>query len=366
MDVCVTGAIDSHGDGIKVDPFLCQGCGSCATVCPTGAMTYAYPKPVDAIERTRQMMLKATTKPGILLLHTESSQQAVDAAKLPEHFLALLVEEVSAFGIDYWTTMLTGGFSQIVLLTDAADSGSGRQALEDQQALLHQLLQGLGVDEPVVKLIDSQLLLEWLLDQQYMNAGSNALSSLNAVQFVTHGDKRQTLRMALDVLAEQLDPQEAVVVLNKGAPFGRIHVDQKACTLCMACVSTCPAKALLDGQDTPALRMIEANCVQCGLCEKACPESAITLEARYVWDSVLARRIDTLHEETPFNCISCQKPFATTRMIETMRDKLGGHWMFNNRQALKRLEMCENCRVMAIFEDNPKGMDVHARDKPPA
>jgi ferredoxin len=308
------------------------------------------------------MMSKAAAQPDVLLLYAESSQQLVDAAKLPEYILTLLVEEVSAFGIDYWTTMLTSGISQLVLLTDAAAEDLNLQALQEQQALLHRLLQGLGVDESVVKLVDSP----WLVDQQDLNTGSSALSSLSAVQFATHGDKRQTLRMALDVLAEQLNPKEAVVALDKGAPFGRIHVDQKACTLCMACVSTCPAKALLDGQDTPALRMIEANCVQCGLCEKACPESAITLEARYVWDSVHARRINTLHEEMPFNCISCQKPFATARMIDTMLDKLGGHWMFNNRKAMERLKMCEDCRVMAIFEDHPEGVNVHVGDKPPA
>ncbi|MEE9320700.1 MAG: 4Fe-4S binding protein [Granulosicoccus sp.] len=362
LEVCVTGAIDSLGDGIKVDPFLCQGCGSCATVCPTGAMTYAYPNPADAIERTRQMLQKTETHPRVLLLHSENNQAVVDAANLPENFLALLVEEVSAFGIDYWTAMLTSGFSQIVLLSDAAADDLNRQALAGQQALLHQLLQGLGVDEPAVKLVDST----WLADREHLKVDSTALSALTAAPFVTHGDKRQTLRMALDVLSGQLKPEDSVVTLDKGAPFGRIHINQKACTLCMACVSTCPAKALLDGQDTPALRMIEANCVQCGLCETACPESAITLEARYVWDSVAARRIDTLHEETPFKCISCQKPFATDRMIETMLDKLGSHWMFSNRKALERLKMCEDCRVMAIFDDHPEGMDVHAKDKPTA
>jgi len=91
--------------------------------------------------------------------------------------------------------------------------------------------------------------------------------------------------------------------------------------------------------------MIEANCVQCGLCEKACPESAISLESRYLWDSI--------------ECISCHKPFATRKMIETMLGKLGDHWMFKDEKALKRLKMCEDCRVKSIFKDNPDGLDVH-------
>ena len=43
IDVCSTAAIAADGDHVKVEPHLCMGCGACATVCPSGAMTYAYP-----------------------------------------------------------------------------------------------------------------------------------------------------------------------------------------------------------------------------------------------------------------------------------------------------------------------------------
>ena len=36
-------AIISIGEQVEVNPNLCQGGGICATVCPTGAMEYAYP-----------------------------------------------------------------------------------------------------------------------------------------------------------------------------------------------------------------------------------------------------------------------------------------------------------------------------------
>ena len=32
---------------VEVEPHLCMGCGACATVCPSGAMTYAYPRVAD-------------------------------------------------------------------------------------------------------------------------------------------------------------------------------------------------------------------------------------------------------------------------------------------------------------------------------
>ena len=71
-----------------------------------------------------------------------------------------------------------------------------------------------------------------------------------------------------------------VIALPEDAPFGAVTVDKDKCTLCMSCVSACPVSALQDNQAAPQLRFIEKNCVQCGLCEKTCPEDAIALVPR--------------------------------------------------------------------------------------
>lgn len=354
IDVCTTAAIRSDGEGIVVDPFLCQGCGSCATVCPSGAMSYAFPRVADAIHRTRELAVEADT----LLLHTESQQTAVDEAQLVTTTVPLLVEEVSAFGLDYWLSLLAGHVGRIVLLHDGDAEDANRNALVEQRELLHALLNGLGITESVVHIVPTTQLAT--LDE--LPAPSHVLMSMPAASFAAPGDKRQTIRMALDHLSDARKPATAICELPATAPFGHINVDTAACTLCMACVSTCPAKALLDGQDTPALRMVEANCLQCGLCAEACPESAITLESRYLWDSVDARRIKTMHDETPFHCISCHTAFTTQRMIETMTSKLAGHWMFTDDKAKRRLKMCGDCRVKDMFEDDAGGISVHKDD----
>lgn len=353
LDVCATNAISTKGEGIEVDPYLCQGCGSCATVCPSGAMTYAYPKPDNAIERSRSMLAEGGQQ--ALLLYTEDQQELVDGAGTLQGVLPLLVEEVSAFGMDYWASMLCAGVHSILLLTDDDMLEQSRQAIDTQATIFHELLAGLGVTGTVVQAISPTQLdsidVSTLLHEE--------LSGMPTSNFSTHNNKRQTIRMAMDVLSENLSPQAPIIEMKKPAPFGVIAVDQTKCTLCMACVSTCPAKALLDGQDTPALRMIEANCLQCGLCESACPESAITLSPQYTYDSIEARKTISLHEEEPFNCIRCQKPFATAGIIQSMFAKLEGHWMFKDDAAKRRLKMCEDCRVKDIFEQDAKGIDVH-------
>lgn len=354
LDVCSTGAIVSSGEGVTIDPFLCQGCGSCATVCPSGAMSYAYPRPSDAIERTRRSLEE--NKADTILLHTEAHQSVVDAASLDSSVLPLLVEEVSAFGADYWLSMLAGHALRIYIVTDASADDPNRLALASQMEWVHQLLAGLGIEELPVRLISSADIAEKTQPADKINS---KLAQLPAQDFATHDDKRQTIRLALDALSENLAPLAQSSNLPAGAPFGRINVDTTACTLCMACVSTCPAKALLDGQDTPALRLVEANCLQCGLCEQACPESAISLEPRYTWDSLTARRIETLHDEKPFHCIVCHTAFTTQAMIETMTEKLSGHWMFQDEKAVRRLRLCGDCRVRDMFEEDSSGIDVH-------
>ena len=45
-----------------------------------------------------------------------------------------------------------------------------------------------------------------------------------------------------------------------------------------------------------------------------------------------------------------------------MQAQLSGHWMFEDEKALRRLKMCEDCRVKDIFESEQGGIDVHKAD----
>lgn len=355
MDVCATGAIRHDGDGIVVDPYLCQGCGTCATVCPSGAMSYAYPRPSNAIERSREMLMG--TEVDTLLLFSEKNQSIVNDITLPHTVHALLVEEVTAYGLDYWLSLLAGHVQRLIVLV----SGTSLEidALTHQQSLLHHLLKGLNIDEPCLHLLPVDSAHQW----DTLPKPVAALNTLPASTHSTHNNKRQTIRLALDAMAESLVDTSTqslnVTPLPENALFGRLSVNTDACTLCMACVSTCPAQALQDGQDTPALKFIESNCVQCGLCTQACPESALSLQPQYRWDSVAARQIETLHEDEPFHCIRCHTPFATSGVISAMAARLGEHWMFQDDKAMNRLKMCGDCRVKDIFQQDAAGIQTH-------
>jgi ferredoxin len=170
--------------------------------------------------------------------------------------------------------------------------------------------------------------------------------------FAAAGNKRQRLFTAIDHLSEHASDPPKTVALPPSAPFGRVAVNDERCTLCMACTSGCPAGALLAGGATPALRFIEANCVQCGICVETCPEQAITVAPHFTFDREARMTPVTLHEEAPFHCVSCGKPFATRHMIETILSRLEGNPMFQTDRARRRLQMCEDCRVIDIAQDD--------------
>jgi ferredoxin len=174
-------------------------------------------------------------------------------------------------------------------------------------------------------------------------------------------EKRATLEFAIDHLAKQAPKPQDEIELGVGAPYGRVIVDAETCTLCMACVGACPESALVDGRDRPMLKFIERNCVQCGLCEATCPEDAITLAPRLLLTAQAKQEV-VLNEAQPFNCVRCGKPFGTRQMVDNMLGKLSGHSMFAGGGALRRLQMCADCRVVDMMENRDE-MDVS--DVPP-
>jgi ferredoxin len=113
----------------------------------------------------------------------------------------------------------------------------------------------------------------------------------------------------------------------------------------MACVGACPSGALVAGGDVLRLSLVESRCHQCGFCLAVCPEQAIRLQPRLLWNSAAADMPAVLREVEPFRCVECGEPFAAPAMISRMEEKLNGHWMFGGKRQRRRLRMCRTCRT---------------------
>ncbi|MBI1943896.1 MAG: 4Fe-4S binding protein [Betaproteobacteria bacterium] len=378
IDVCSTGAIRADGDRVHVEPHLCAGCGGCATVCPSGAMTHAYPRVPDHGARLKTLLATfrdAGGRDACVLVHdAEAGRNTVRSVGrragfgarglgqkgagrgLPARVIPFECFHVASIGIDFLLGAISYGASQVVLLQAAGEAEGYGAALREQMALAEAILRGLGYDGTHFA----------LLDGDDLEAGLWQLSPARGVAkpatFNLSGEKRTSLDFAFDFLLRDAASKAEQIPLPAGAPFGSLAVNRDTCTLCKACIGACPEAALLDSPEAPLLRFIERNCVQCGLCVKTCPESAITLVPRLLLGEK-ARQPVTLNEAEPFNCVRCGKPFGTRRMVESMTGKLGAHSMFAAGGALKRLQMCGDCRVidMASSKDEPSIFDYTGR-----
>jgi ferredoxin len=350
LDVCPAWAITSVGERISVNPNLCQGFGTCASVCPTGAITYAFPSTGDLLAYVGNVMGVYRESGGSdprLVFFDSASADALAAGlsgRLPENVLPVELEEVGSLGLEAWLACLAYGAGRVLILTGAQTPRSVRDVLDRETEVAGVILGGMGYPSAIQA-----------VDANDADALDQAVSSDAALElrrpgrFAPPPEKRVLLRTALNILFEQAPARRKVAPLPAGAAFGRVRVDTSACTLCMSCVAVCPTSALRQGQGLPQLNFVERACVQCGMCETACPEDAVTLEPRFLYDDAERSTPRLLHEEQPMCCVSCGKPFATRSMIEVMRRKLEGHWMFQSEEDRKRLEMCDTCRVKDLM-----------------
>ena len=367
LDNCPTGAISPDGDNVKIDANICGGCGNCSAVCPTGAVSYSYPNRHDII---RRLQILAATYRGAgganpsLLIHDEShgagiiSMMARFGRGLPANVIPFGLYSVFQTGHETMTAALAAGFTRIAILSPP-DKPHDLPALESQVELTNTFLSKLGWGEDRVVILNEHD--PDVVETKLYEAA--AAEPITTKTIATQGGKRDIARLALATLNEAAAEPQEIIKLPAGSPYGRLDIDAEGCTLCLACVGSCPAGALSDDQERPRLSFNEAACVQCGLCVATCPEKVIKLDPRYNFTASVREPI-TIKEEEPFECISCGKPFGTKSTVERIVAKLeGNHAMFQNKAQIDVIKMCDDCRVIAVSNAGGDPMTMGERPK---
>ena len=359
LTVCPTGAVQPAGDHTAVDAAICSGHGACASVCPTGAIVFDLPSGNAVFERLRTLLRTYRTGGGtvpVVLVHDARRGDETIALLartgrgLPANVLPFVVNEVMMIGLDFLLAALAYGAAQVRIIA-GPEHRDTLAPLRRHAGLVATILGDLGYDgeRVVIDEIADPVDLEHRL---YALLPPHPVASPAAFRILD--DKRTTQSLALRHLHAQAPAPVDVIALPDGAPFGQVLLDQAACTLCLACVGACPTGALGDSPDAPQLGFTEERCIQCGLCRKTCPENAVSLVPRLNFTDDARRKL-VLKQEEPWHCVRCGKPFGTRSTIERLVDRLAGHSMFAAPGRIEILKMCEDCRVIAQF-DEPQPM----------
>ncbi|WDA25633.1 4Fe-4S binding protein [Aeromonas hydrophila] len=342
LDVCPTDALKPVNGRIQIDPHLCQGFGSCASACPTGAIAYHQPDANtsgDYLFRLLKHYREAGGDAPQLLIAGENERECVETelTALPANWLPVWVEESASLGIESWFAALAYGASAVRIALGNDAPASVRALVERELASAAVLLAGAGLAADRIALFNP--------DAGEPVSGQTALALLDKP---LKGDKRENLFAAFDALWQAKEGRREPLAVPHGAPYGSVELKEADCTLCMGCVAVCPSRALHAVGHTPGLNFIEQDCIQCGMCEKACPEQAIVLTPRLQPVPEARRAVQSLKAEEAACCIRCAKPFAPASLIRRIQQKLAGHSHFQNESA-QRLLMCEDCRVKDVF-----------------
>lgn len=370
IEACAAEAIRSAGDVVEVDPWLCKGCGSCSTVCPSGALSFQYPRATD-LGREIKLLLAEYARAGgrdaCLLFHSAAAGGAAIARLarrgrgLPARVIPVEVWSADAVGLDLMLAGLALGACQVAVLAAGSHDAA---PLKAQAGHAQAILGGLGYAGEHLRIVEAMDADDWRTLETALWDWAPAASVARPAGFALMARKRETLDLALRHLIAEAPAASspaglpAAIALRRGAPFGEVRVSQ-ACTLCMACTGACPAGALRAASDAYRLEFIERNCLQCGLCEVSCPEGAIELAPRLLLGEE-ARRARGLREAEVFHCVSCGAPMGAAPVIEAMVARLSGHSMFATAAERARLRMCADCRVVDLMknENGAKAWDL--------
>ncbi len=332
LEACPTDAIRKNEEGLYIDHFRCEDCGRCVSVCPTGAMQYV---PIDDgffIE-----YIKAVKPAGYtLVIASEDDLRSFHFKSIGKRFEGVIFLEhpnPDALNSMQLLALYASGVKGVYI------KGKNRDALNREQEFVNRIIKDLSGVESFLKVFD--------LDMDGFRQVNNPVSEPVSLKFT---GRRDTFFALLASLMNQ-SGIPAVRVEDYLQRFSDIQCNSEHCSLCLACVNVCSTGAMKANQEDFSLRFSPSACINCGLCIELCPEKVLKAEViEQIDDGFFNERL--LAQDEPMYCKRCGRLFGNRKVYDEVKRRLMEAGLFQERG--KFLHLCENCRVIAMFEEPMK------------
>ncbi len=327
LESCPAKAIGKNDEGLYIDHFRCEGCGSCVLVCPTGAMQYL---PFD--DELFLNYLKIIEPAGYsVVIAGEDALKRFHFRNIGRRFEGVIFIEHPA-PVALHSAQLLGVFCMGVRRLYIGDIN--REA-EFVNSLLKDLF---GIEE---------FIMPFSYEEGVFKPVDNPLGLPLEI-------KHAPRHIFLAHIIQELMKEAGVSAFNLNRMtdrFAEIQCDAQRCSLCLACVNVCNAGAMRAVQDDFSLRFNPSFCINCGLCVELCPEKALSSEmVQQIEESFFDEKL--LARDEPMHCRRCGKLFGNRRVFDEVVRRLTEAGLFQERGRF--LDFCEDCRVIAMFEE-PEG-----------
>ena len=343
-EACTSGCLSLDGGELAVDPALCVGCGTCATVCPSGALEAR--DPVDGL--LLGACAKAAEAAGGLAV-IACATLAERAAGLYDPQKVAVTPCLGRVDESLLATLACGGATRIVLAHDdcaACALRPGCAVAGEVAATAGELFSAWRIPAQVelaARLPGAVRRAEEGFDQArraFLGATARrgrrvaAQAAAAAVQGEEKAGDAPTLskvgedgtlphrlparrRRLLGVLGGWGQPDDVMVSTRL---WGHVVVDADRCRSCQMCAVFCPTGALSKaGEDgAPALAHDPAICVKCRTCEAICPADALSLSDEVFARDVAERVVERIPLRPPTN-----PPGQENSVRDALRELLG-------------------------------------------
>jgi ferredoxin len=332
----------------------CLGCGLCASLCPISVpQLHTYPNRA-LYEQLEQLLAADMDRKVVLLTSLDNAEKLATVGRREIQYPPVLPLFVPCLDVIAETHLLTAfeRGADGVILWRAPDSHLER--LEPAISFTRKVLAAFGLGDRVLVLDNASLEPDEFgkrLTDFVNRLKPSPLRKKKPEPIDFAAPKRTILQQVLCTLSQKTSVRPALREEGAAYPFAEVGIDASTCTLCNACVTLCPTKALRKSEN--AIHFRYADCIACGLCEHACPEESISLQRILDLAQLMDGGEKKLVEVERITCAGCGAPFmprAAFERIRTALEQAGDEGEFNLDERLKMLTYCTKCRPVKAVE----------------